>query len=80
MFKNNQNESTDLLSDWFDQGLLGLPRFLNVLWCESGNHCVVDRPGLVEVLMESVGGVEEASALSWPARPCRSYTWGRRNS
>lgn len=62
---------TNLLSDRFDQRLLGLPGFLDVLWCESGNHRVMDRPGLVVVPVEVVGGVEEASALSRPACPCR---------
>lgn len=61
---------THLLSDRFHLGLFSFSGFLDVLWCQSGNHRVMDRPALTAA---PAGPVEEASTLSRPARPCR---WG----
>lgn len=69
--------STNLLSSRFHLGLFSLSGFLDVLWCQSGNHCVMDRPA---VIVDPVGSVEKASTLSRPARPCRSSTRRWRNT
>lgn len=69
--------STNLLSYRFHLGLFGLSGFLDVLWCQSGNHCVMHRPALI---VDPVGSVEKASTLSRPARPCRSSTRRWRNT
>lgn len=69
--------STNLLSSRFHLGLFGLSGFLDVLRCQSGNHCVMDRPALI---VDPVGPVEKASTLSRPARPCRSSTRRWRNT
>lgn len=69
--------STNLLSYRFHLGLFGLSGFLDVLWCQSGNHCVMDRPALT---VDPVGSVEKASTLSRPACPCRSSTCSWRNT
>lgn len=66
---------THLLSDRFHLGLFSLSGLLHVLCCQPGNHRVMDRPALVA---DPAGPVEEASALSRPARPSRrgnTYTW-----
>lgn len=67
--------STNLLSWWFHLDLFGLSGFLDVLWCQSGNYCVMDRSFLI---VDPVGAVEEASTLSRPARPHRTSTCGWR--
>ena len=61
---------SNLLSDGFDQGLLGLAGLLDVLGREPGHHRVVDEAGLVAVEDTGRGGVQEPGRLA--ARPARS--------
>lgn len=73
-------QDTDLLSHRFDLSLLGLSGLFNVFRGEAGNHCVVERSGLIVESVVAVARVEESNSGPWPAITCWSRFLRRRNT